>query len=149
MFTSNENEYIRSLVISEYNNGYKYYLCKTINEYNNDYDFECYFTNQDISFNSSNFNVKDYKSIKVDTSSSYNVNNKVVNSTGTSKNLTYSTSDFYYSNTNSLVDITSDIKYDKLNNITYNLDLNFCYLIVLLLAMPIIVGLVHHFFGID
>ena len=149
MFTTAENDYIKTLVISNYNNGINYYLCKTINEYNNDYDFECYFTNEEITYSVDSFIIKDYQHYKVDTSTSYNITNKMVKDSGNMATIVDSSTEFYYSNTNELLDITSDLKYNQLNDLSYNLTKNDYVLVVLLLVMPIVVGLLHHFFRVD
>jgi len=149
MFTTAENEYIRTLVISNYNENISNYLCKTINEYNNDYDFECYFTNEEITYSNGSYVIKDYTHYKVDNSTSYNATNKLVKDTGDVGTVADSSTEFYYSNTNSLLDITSDLKYNELNNLSYNLTKNDYVLVVLLLVMPIVVGLLHHFFRVD
>lgn len=149
MFSTAENDYIRDLVISMNNSGYSNYLCKTINEYNNDYDFECYFSNEEINFSNNSFNIKNYISYKIDNSTSYNITNKVVKNSGNSTSVNYSSSDFYYSNTNEFVDITADLKYKELHNISYNLTKNDYILVVLLLVMPLVIGLLKKFFRID
>ena len=148
MFTSQENEYIRNLVISNLNNGYKNYICKTITERNNDYDFTCYFTKNDIVKSNNIYTIKNYTYYLIDTSSSYDVSNKNYSSTGDTYQLSINSNEFYYSNLEGFVDVVSDLNYDKVNNISYNIDLNYMYLIVLLLCMPIIIGFVHHFFRI-
>lgn len=48
MFSAIESEYIKSIISSYMNNGYKYYIAHTITETNNPYDIALIFTNDKV-----------------------------------------------------------------------------------------------------
>ena len=159
MFSTTEYQYTRDLVITNLNEDYDYYLCFTENSGNtsynsSDYDVICYFSKAEIQKQG------EYQYTFTDTadfiefdSNSYGTNNtiqKIHTGTVNASTINIPNYEYIYSNCEgSTFDIVSDIKFNQDNNLAYNLDLNYAYLVLVLLILPVIVGFVHHFFYIN
>lgn len=153
MFSATEYQYTRDIVLTQYNANNTYYLCHTensnANSYEN-YDVACYFSDIPIT------KISDYsftipsETLKIELdSSSYSSNNnipKIKKTTLSTQNITINDYEYIYSNLGTNADILADINYNKDNNLAYNLDLNYSYLILVLLILPIIINFLHHYF---
>lgn len=160
MFSQQEYIYTRDIVLTQINQDYTNYVCHTENSSNNDYnssnyDVVCYFSKEPIErISEYQYNFSDgYYAIEFDSNSysSYNTIQKTHSFTGTGNSqLNISNYEYVYSNCEgSISNIISDYQFETNNNISYNLDLNYSYLIVLLLVLPIVISFLRHYFYVN
>lgn len=160
MFNQYEYQYTRDIVLNQINQEYVNYVCHTENSNNSDYnnanyDIICYFSKESIErVGEYQYNFPDgYLAIEFDSNSYSNYNTITKTHTFsavTGAQLNIANYEYVYSNCEgSIADIVADYKYEKNNNIGYNLDLNYSYLIILLLVLPILLSFLHHFFYVN
>lgn len=153
MLNENVNSYIRNLVLSK-SDEYNSYICysnTTGSSYQtNYYDVYCTFGN-DIELNSYTFKSNDGLNCSIDTNNYYNNNAlEKLSCTKGNKEFTINNYEVIYTNIGEYFpSIIQDYEYNQLHNIGYNIDTTYCFTLLLLLVMPIVVGFVHHFFRIS
>ena len=151
MFSSSEYQYIKDLTLQLYNQGYISYVCITnnpISNYNsyNVYDVICYYSKDNITNNDNvfTFNSSDKLKCSLD-SNNYSENNtidKLICSSFDDTTIIASKKEFIYSNVGTYSNIISDYE----NNVSNYLDLNFMYMIPILLIIIILNDILHHIF---
>lgn len=149
MLNSSEYQYIKDLTLTMYKNNYKYYVCITNNPtsyYNNVYDVICYYSKDKITNNDNNFTLNSSDNLKCEfDSNTYNDNNtldKLNCNTFSNTSLELSKKEFIYSNVSNYPNIITEYE----NNVTNFLDLNYFYLLPVLLSVIILKNLLHYVF---
>lgn len=137
MLSSSEYDYIHSLLLNYYNNGFENYVCITNNPQNssNDsYDVFCYLSKDKITYSADTFSFKNGKIISFD-SNNQSINNTIdklkVENINNNFSILNNKKEFVYSNLVDFPDILGDYR-TSLNN---HLDLNFSYCLLILLFM--------------
>ena len=132
--------YVKNLVLGNINE-YKNYLCITDNfNSTSDLNVLCFFSNEfelnddHLIGNGKKCNINNLNSLIV-------CNNDLIDVELDSTEMIYTNilNDTYPS-------IIADFEYQKNNNIAYNIDLNYCVTLLILLVMPIVISLCRRFF---
>lgn len=105
MFTQVEIDYLKSLINTYREQGYKYYLAHTVTERNNEYDIRLYVSKEEITATTDDiFSIKNAVVINIDSSSRNDSNNSSIHSRDVISNsnyngvLTVHTAEFIYTN---------------------------------------------------
>lgn len=143
MLSQVELEYVKALINTYRNKGYKYYMCHTISDNNNnDYDICIYFSKEKIeALNDNYFSVEKGIRIYIDSSSKSNYNTNASDTVSSfSNNVTVDLAEFIYTNAESEYsysaiclnpDLLVDYKQNHLSVITLILMcIIFCYIFI-------------------
>lgn len=119
---------------------YDYYFCSSSFTSDSSRSYLCWFTNNITNVDDKKFTIENYDYCSINliygtivpySCSKYEDKSTTINFRSTSGAYRFTNYDTNF------MDIVSDITYQKENNISYNLDLNFMYLLALLLVIPI------------
>ncbi len=145
MINEDTSLYLKNLVLDK-SNKYEKYICHTntsVNYNDNIYDITCVFTDNISSLNHYQTSINTGLVCNIDTNSYYyNSTNKLerIKCLTGSYNKTINNYEVIYTNmSDDFPSLLAKEEYEHMNNVGYNLDLNYFYLIILFLSIFLVI----------